>query len=223
MPANPRSVARDAENRGPQPTRKLDGDRSHPAGGSRNGDDLAVLQPDGLYGGRGGGARHIQGARRLPRHFRGLGHHLVGGQAHGLRLARPFITPTDHLIADCNTYDALSHLAHHASEVAALPGRKGSRPALVEEALADRRLARVDSRSHHVHHDSIGPSSGTGDVYHLQHIDIPVLVEPNRSHRSTSHTPANSGVYLDIPPSSTGPRLKDLWEEMGRTTCNGPC
>ena len=132
--------------------------------------------------------------------FAGLGTTWSAGRPTASAWLDPFVTPTDHPIAGYNTFDALAHLAHHASEVAALPGGKGSRPALLEEALADRRLARVDCRGHDVHHEPSWSSPWTRDLYHLQHIDVPVLVEPNGSHRRTRHRRSNSGPYPDMPP-----------------------
>ena len=105
---------------------------------------------------------------------------MIGGQTHRLRLARPLIAPADDLVSDGDTVHPLTDFRYHAGEVAALPGRERGRPNVSQQAPSDRSLTRIDGGGHHVDDYPTWPGVGTGNIYDVKDVNLPVLVEAER-------------------------------------------
>ena len=76
----------------------------------------------------------------------GLARQLIGRNRDELGMARALLGPAEDLVADGERAHAVADRLHHAGEVGPLARRERRRPALVQAALADRDLARVDPR-----------------------------------------------------------------------------
>lgn len=82
--------------------------------------------------------------RRLPRYCRWFPGQLSGGDGDEFSVAYALIREAQHVVAGRERVHAGAHRDDHAGEVAALPRGKRRRPAIVQHALADHCLVRID-------------------------------------------------------------------------------
>jgi hypothetical protein len=87
---------------------------------------------------------------------------VLDGRRDELGVAGAGVDPAEDLVADGRGRDAVADGGDDAGEVAALAGRERRRPALVEEALADRGLAGVMPAARTATRASPGPGTGAG-------------------------------------------------------------
>ncbi len=189
------ACAGDPKHRSTRPGGQLDGDGANaPRGaGDRDGVPRSELQRTDRCVRRG--ARDVERTRHVPRHTRGLGGQLVGGDRDELGVAGAAQREADDLVTDRETRDALAEFGHHTREIAALTGRKGGGPSVVKRTLADHRLTRVDARSLDGHQDLALARNRTRHVPHLEHVDVAISVE---LHCST-HMGYDHEVAVGIP------------------------
>jgi hypothetical protein len=105
----------------------------------------------------------------------------VGGVDHDqLRLAGAIVGEADHVVTRSEAVHACAHGLHHTGKVRALAGREGRRPALMQQALADLGLARVDPGGPHPHQQLARTGNRVRHVDHVEDINAAVLVIPQR-------------------------------------------
>ncbi|MBD0741465.1 hypothetical protein BG418_08175 [Streptomyces sp. CBMA152] len=97
-----------------------------------------------------------------------------------LRMAGPPVSEAQNLIAHREAPDVRAGLHHDAGQITALPGGKCRRPAFMQRARADVRLAGLYPGSADLDQHLTRPGHWPLHLLHPQHIDPAVLVEPHR-------------------------------------------
>jgi tetratricopeptide (TPR) repeat protein/transcriptional regulator with XRE-family HTH domain len=179
-------LARYADHRRARLPGELHGDRADPASGAGDNERVALADGDRAHGRPGGESDNAERACHLPRHLRGLRHHVRSLDQGILSLARPRVDPADHVVADRHAGHALAELFDDPGQVTALPRRERGRPEGVQEALPDLRLARVDAGRLHFDDDLPWTWDRPRHLRHVQDIHSAVLVEPYRLHLAAS-------------------------------------
>ena len=165
--------ARQADHRRARPPGELDGDRADAAGGPGDNDGVAGLTSTART--MAHAVKPATGIAPATSQGRPAG---LAGQVRRLRhrvlrLARPVVHPADHLVARRDCVTPGPSRVDDPGEVAALPGRERGGPALVQRALADLRLARVDARRLDPDKDLAGSRLRHGDLADVQHLTGP--------------------------------------------------
>jgi len=96
-------------------------------------------------------------------------------------LRRALVGPADHLVADLKARDLVADPGYPPGQVAALPGRKRRRRALVHRTLADRDLARIDRARNHLHEHPPAVGGGARNIHDVEDLHRPVVVEAHCS------------------------------------------
>lgn len=175
-------LARQPDHRRAVPSRELHGKR--PDSARRTGDDdrvarAGVHREHGRVGRRSG---HVQRPGNLPGQPRRTGHQMHVVDHHELRMAGPPVSEAQHLITHRKAPDVRAGLHHDTGQIAALPGGKRRRPASVQRARADVRLAGLNPGRADLDQHLPGTGHRPFHILHPQHIDPAVLVKPHRPH-----------------------------------------
>ena len=182
---------------------QLDGDRSHAAGGARDYDRVSRAGRDGPHGGVGGRADDEQRAGHLPRHCIRLRRQVICLDQHVLRVARPVVGVADDILAQRQSDRASPEGGDDSGQVAALAGGERRRESLMQQAVADLRLAWIDARRPDLHQHLPWPRHGRRHLLDVQDVDSAVLREPHCLHRDTpvSHRVCLSASSTPQPPA----------------------
>ena len=165
---------------------ELHGQAPDPAGGARDDDGVTGGGADRAHGRVGGRAGDEQRPGRVPGDVRGLERQLIGGHEHELGVACALLGEPDHLRVDGDPVDAGTDLLDDAGKVGALARGERRGPALVEQALADRRLAWIEPGGPDPDQDLPAPRNRPLDVDDVQDVDIAVVIEPHRARHPRS-------------------------------------
>jgi hypothetical protein len=99
----------------------------------------------------------------------------LGGDEVGV--ARAVVREPEDLVTDREVRDTFADLVHDPGEITALSGREGRGPPVVQQALADARLPRVDTRGPHPDEDLAGTGDRPVHLHDPQNADLSVHIE----------------------------------------------
>jgi len=137
-------------------------------------DGVIGRQADRLHRGIRCGARHVEPAGDLPRHGRRFGREVISRHDGELGLAVAPLGEPDDLVAYLERVDPGPDLGDHPGQITALARWKRRRPSIMQRALANHRLAGVDSGRLDLDEHFPGRWRGTRSVTYLEHVDAAV-------------------------------------------------
>ena len=121
--------------------------------------------------------RDEESSCRLPGDVVRFVRELFGWHDNEFGLTGSSIAEPDNLLARDDGADIRAGFGDHAGEVTALSGGECGRPTVMQEALSDHRLARVDTRRLDLDQHLTRTRRRSWDVANLEHIDAAVRVE----------------------------------------------
>ena len=166
----------DAEDRGPDASGELNGDRTDTAGCTRDRHRIPGYESHRPHGGIRGDARHVQRTGHLPRHRGGPWCQLTRRHGHDSAwLDRRSENPMTS--SPSETTDIGTEFDHHPRQVAALTGGKRQRPKVVQCAAPLHRFADIDAGCPDLDQNLTGSRNRARQVSHLEDVNAAVRIE----------------------------------------------